>query len=60
MVGAISATTDLHVVGDTYTTDLVMDGGKVRPAASGGEVIFANATHGSADWLTLSQDLSCV
>lgn len=54
--GALSGTGDITTVGDTYTTDLVLDGGKVRPASSGGEVIFANADHGSADWLTLSQD----
>ena len=58
--GSISTsgyTTDVRVSGDVYTTDLVLNGGKIRPLSGGGEVIFANADHGSADWLSLSQDL---
>ena len=58
--GSISTsgdTTDVRVSGDVYTTDLVLNSGKIRPFSGGGEVIFANADHGSADWLSLSQDL---
>ena len=57
--GSISTsgdTTDVRVSGDVYTTDLVLNSGKIRPLSGGGEVIFANSDHGSADWLTLSQD----
>ena len=57
--GSISTsgdTTDVRVSGDVYTTDLVLNGGKIRPLSGGGEVIFSNADHGSADWLSLSQD----
>ena len=59
--GAISGSTDLFVKDSVQTQDLVLGttsaGGKIRPAVNGDEIIFSNATHGSADWLSLSQDL---
>jgi|TARA_R110000850_G_scaffold84976_1_gene182708 hypothetical protein len=61
VAGAISGSTDLFVKDSVQTQDLVLGttsaGGKIRPAVNGEEIIFSNATHGSADWLSLAQDL---
>ena len=58
--GTLGITGNTWVKGTLETQDLVLGtttaGGKVRPAVPGDEIIFTNADHGSADWLTLSQD----